>query len=508
MATHAPELPTDVPWLNVTRPLTPADLAGRVVILDFWTYCCINCLHTLHVLARLERKLAGEPVVFIGVHSPKFVNERDEVMVREAVRRHGVTHPVLLDSRHSAWRQYGIHSWPTLVLIDPLGRIAGQASGEPDEEPLEGVVVRILEAARGKGVALATERLPLSLPRPARGSLAYPGKVLARFDRLFVADTGHHQIVEMELLSEGGARERRRFGEGMPGLLDGAADVARFCHPNGLALDEQAGILWVADTGNHAIRRITLETGRVATEAGNGEKGAGIALGQRVFAADAALRSPWDLAWDAPRATLYAAMAGTHQIYAYEPASRMISVLAGTGAEARADGPFDRCGFAQPSGLALSGDLLYVADSEISCVREANLRTKTVRTVAGGDLFTFGDQDGVGDAVRLQHPIGIAAAGDRLYLADSFNHKVKQVEPGPGRVRTLYGNGQPLNAELAVANFWPALPSTAGKQSSLFFEPEGLSVAGHRLFVADTNNHRIVVIEIPTGAANILTGGP
>jgi sugar lactone lactonase YvrE len=507
VAVHAPDLPTDVLWLNVARPLTPADLSGRVVVLNFWTSCSINCLHTLPVLERLWRKLVGEPFLFIGVHSPKFPNEYDEVMVREAVRRHGVTHPVLVDSRHSVWQQYGVRSWPTLVLIDPLGRIAGQASGEPVEEPLESVVVRILNAARDRGIALATHRLPLRPEPPARGSLAYPGKVLARDDRLFVADTGHHQIVEVELLPDGNGRERRRFGEGAPGFIDGAADAARLYRPNGLALDEQKGALFVADTGNHAIRRIALDTGRVTTAAGTGEKGHGIASGQRLRGAAAALRSPWDLAWDAARATLYVAMAGAHQLYAYDPASGTIRVLAGTGAEARADGPFDHCGFARPSGLALAGDRLYIADSEISSVREASLQSKTVRTIAGGDLFTFGDQDGVGDAVRLQHPIGIAAAGDCLYLADSFNHKIKEIEPGPGRVRTLYGNGQPLHADLAVANFWPALPPAATKQRSLFFEPEGLCVAGERLFVADTNNHRIVAIALSTGAASILAGG-
>jgi DNA-binding beta-propeller fold protein YncE len=509
MAVRAPDLPTNASWLNVSRPLTPQDLAGRVVLLDFWTYCCINCLHTLPVLARLERKLAGEPFLAIGVHSPKFPNERDEAMVREAVRRHGVTHPVVIDSGHSIWRQYAIHAWPTLVIVDPLGRIVGQASGEPDEEPLESVIVRVLEAARGKGVMLASAPLPLSPERAVAGSLAYPGKALARGNRLFVADTGHHQVVAFDLAADGSAVERRRFGEGAPGLADGAGLAARFTHPNGLALDEAAGILYVADTGNHTLRRIALSTGEVSTAAGTGAKGHGLPVGQRLAGAHAALRSPWDLAWDAARRTLYVAMAGTHQLYAFDPASSLVGVLAGSGAEARQDGAFDVCSFAQPSGLALAGDRLYVADSEISCVREADLRSKTVRTIAGGDLFTFGDQDGVGDAVRLQHPIGIAAAegGGRLFLADSFNHKIKEVEPGPGRVRTLYGNGEPLHADLAIANFWAALPRTADKHRSLFFEPEGLSVEGSRLFVADTNNHRIVAIDLRTDAARIVAGG-
>jgi sugar lactone lactonase YvrE len=458
------------------------------------------------VLARLEKKLAGEPVLVIGVHSPKFPNEKDEAKVRDAVRRHGITHPVLVDSSHRIWLQYAVHAWPTLVLVDPLGRIVGQASGEPDEEPLESVVVRILEAARQSGVSLASSPLPIKPGKPAHGSLAYPGKVVAGGDRLYVADTGHHQVVEMELHPEGGARERRRLGEGAPGFADGLAENARFSHPNGLALDGR-GSLYVADTGNHAIRRIALVGGKVSTIAGSGAKGHGLALGVRVSGRSADLRSPWDLAWDDARKTLYVAMAGAHQIYAYDAASATIGVLAGTGAEARADGPFDRCGFAQPSGLALSGERLYVADSEISCVREANLSTKTVRTVAGGDLFTFGDEDGVGDGVRLQHPMGITRSGERLLLADTFNHKIKEVEPSPGRVRSLYGNGEPLHAELAVANFWSALPSTADRRKSLFFEPEGLWAEGGRLFVADTNNNRIVVIELASGAASILALG-
>jgi DNA-binding beta-propeller fold protein YncE len=457
------------------------------------------------VLARVEKKLAGEPFLVIGVHSPKFPNERDEKMVREAVRRFGVTHPVVIDSGRRIWEQYTVRSWPTLVVVDPLGNIFGAAPGEPDEEPLETLIGQLLEACREQGIPLSTAELPLRPEPSPKGRLSYPGKVVATPDRLFVADTGHHQIVEVELSADGPAVEKRRFGSGQPAFADGGKDAA-FSHPNGLAFDEGSGALWVADTGNHAIRRIALDTGEVSTTAGTGEKGRSIPASADTPGRQLALRSPWDLAFDPGTFRLYVAMAGTHQIFVLDTVGGRIHVFAGSGREARVDGPTASAAFAQPSGLALSGGKLYVADSEISCVREIDLDRRQVRTVAGGDLFEFGDRDGTGDDVRLQHPIGIAASGETLLLADSFNHKIKEVDPASGRVRSLYGNGQALNVPFASQGDFFTLPAIAGTDKPIFFEPEGLSVAAGRLYVADTNNHRIVEIDLASDVTRLIVG--
>ena len=398
------------------------------------------------MLAGLERELEDEPFLVIGVHSPKFPNERDETMVREAVRRHGVTHPVVVDPGRRIWDEWGVNAWPTLVVVDEAGEVVAAGSGEPDPDSLGALVRDLLPDAHPGPLPLRPEPAP-------PGSLSYPGKVLAAGDRLYVADTGHGQVVEADL----DGNELRR--------LDG------FRHPNGLAVAE--GILYVADTGAHAIRRVDLGSGETETVADG-------------------LRSPWDLAWDGD--LLYVAMAGSHQIWFHDPAAAETDVFAGTGQELRRDGPAAGAAFAQPSGLALLDGALYVADSEISSIRAIDDLggLPTARTVCGsGELFGFGDRDGVRDEVLLQHPIGIAAGEGVLYVADSFNHKVKRVDPATGECRTLLGGLERL-PETVEPGFW---------------EPEGLTHAGGVLYVADTNNHRVVAIDLESGGRRTVLGG-
>ena len=436
------------------------------------------------MLAALERELEGEPFVVVGVHSPKFPNERDPDMVRDAVRRYAISHPVVVDPGRRIWDEWGVSAWPTLVLVGSGGEIAAAGSGEPDREVL-GQVVRELIAEGRRAGTLDGRPLPLRAePRPA-GSLAYPGKVIAAAERVFVADTGHDEVVECDA----GGRELRRF--------------AGFHHPNGLALAGDA--LYVADTGSHTVKRVDLASGEVTLVAGTGERGRGVPRGAR-RPTETALRSPWDLAWDSQAGRLYVAMAGSHQIWALEPAEELVWPFAGTGHETRVDGPAHEAAFAQPSGLALLGESLFVADSEISSIRAVDDRDASakVRTVCGsGELFGFGDRDGVGAEVLLQHPLGIAAGDGVLYVADSYNHKVKRVDPATGECRTLYGNGRP---ERLPELFPGAALRTASPEEPAFFEPEGLAVHGGELLVADTNNHRIVAVDLTSGARRVFLG--
>ena len=431
------------------------------------------------MLAALERELDGEPFLVIGVHSPKFPNERDEEMVRQAVRRYGVTHPVVVDPGRAIWDEFGVSGWPTLVLLDAEGRIAAAGSGEPDLDSLRAAVRELIDQA----TVAPDGPLPLRPEPAAPGSLSYPGKVIAAGGRVFVADTGHDQVVVSDL----DGRELQR--------IDG------FRHPNGLALVDET--LYVADTGTHTVRRVDLGTGAVETVAGTGAMGTGMPAGPR-SARKTPLRSPWDLAWDGE--LLYFAMAGSHQIWFYDLAIDKTGPFAGTGHELRRDGPAAQAAFAQPSGLALLDGSLYVADSEISSVRVIDDLGgwPTVRTVCGsGELFGFGDRDGDGEEALLQHPIGVAAGDGVVYVADSFNHKVKVVDPETGSCTTLYGNGEPERlAELFPgAPLGPASPGEPG-----FFEPEGLAVADGVLYIADTNNHRVLAIDLASGARSVLLG--
>lgn len=449
------------------------------------------------MLAAVERELEGEPFVAIGVHSPKFANERDPEMVREAVRRYGVTHPVVVDSGHAVWSQYGVNAWPTLVLIDAEGSVAAAGSGEPDRETLLRGVRRLLDEGRAKGL-LTDKPLPLRREPAPAGSLAYPGKVIAAGERVIVADTGHDQVV----VADAEGTELFRIGCGEPGFADGGFGEAALHHPNGLALAGEA--LYIADTGNHALRAADLSAQTVTTVAGTGSMGQGPGMrpgpGREV-----ALRSPWDLAWDGER--LYVAMAGSHQIWLFDPVSGVAGPYAGTGREIRLDGPARSASFAQPSGLALLGAVLYVADSEISSIRSISDLggAPVVRTVCGsGELFGFGDRDGAGERALLQHPIGIAAGAGVLYVADTFNHKIKEVDPATGGCTTLFGNGEPerlpeLVSGEALRRADPATPA--------FFEPEGVAWRDGELLIADTNNHRVLAVNLADGSRRVLIGG-
>lgn len=462
------------------------------------------------MLAAVEQDLAGEPFVVVGVHSPKFREEGDVALVRAALRRHGVTHPVVVDTGHRIWDAYGVRAWPTLVVVRPDGTIRGQASGEPDREPLVALVREVLDE---QPAHLVHDALPLR-PEPAgEGVLAHPGGLAllggARRDgeAFVVADTGHHQLV----VCAADGTERRRVGAGAPGLADGPAGDARLHHPHGLAVDTTTDppSLVVADTGNHAVRRVALGTGAVTTLAGTGRRGRGGVTSGEARRTD--LRSPWDVAVHPGGATVVA-MAGSHQLWGIEDAGPMTvaAVLAGSGREARVDGDLATAAFAQPSGLAWGPDgALYVADSEISAVRR--MADAHVTTVAGGDLFTFGMVDGRGDGARFQHPVGIAwATGGALdglvLVADTLNHAVRALDPASGEVRTLVGDGRPFEAALAVLEHRPPLPPDV-RGAAACREPEALAWDGRRLLVVDTGNHRVLAVDPVTGAATVLVGG-
>jgi thiol-disulfide isomerase/thioredoxin len=497
---HAPELDRGLAWLNTDRPLRFAhELKGQVVLLDFWTYCCINCMHILPDLAWLEDRFAGRPFVVVGVHSAKFSNEAGRGNVRAAVQRYGIRHPVVLDDDMKLWRAYAARSWPTRVLVDPTGAIDLTLAGEGHRDALEQHIERLLEdhARRGTLAAAPLALAPTAAVRASSG-LSFPGKVLAErghadaAGRLFIADTTHHRIVvagwpELDPALPGapaGGAARcellRVIGTGQPGRDDGPAGRATFRAPQGLALAR--GKLFVADTGNHLIRAVDLATFEVTTWAGTGEMTNDRAGGAR--GTEQGLNSPWDLAVHGSR--LLVAMAGTHQIWRFELGNAFGRAYAGTGREDLEDGPAERAALAQPSGIAVAGDTAWIADSEVSAVRGLDLVDERVFTVIGEGLFDFGDVDGTYPAARLQHPLGIAAWREQLVIADSYNHKLKIVAPAARTARTLLGDGLP--------------GSDDGRGGLRLSEPGGLSIAGDEVFVADTNNHRVVWADLASGA--------
>lgn len=478
---RAPELTGGRGWLNTDKPLSLAALKGKIVLLDFWTYGCINCLHIIPDLAKLEKKYANQ-VVIIGVHSGKYDNEKDTENIRRVIVRYDIAHPVYNDADFAVWRAYNVSAWPTRVLIDPAGYIVGYVPGEGNYEPLDRAIARVASEFRARG-ELDEQPLKLALERARVGDLplSFPGKVLAeaKTNRLYIADSSHNRIVVTTL--DGAWLDT--FGSGQADVLDGPAARAGFSRPQGMALD--GDFLYVADTDNHLIRRIDLKARTVETIAGTGRQARSGTTGGSARAAD--LNSPWDLQLVAR--TLYIAMAGPHQIWKLDLDQKIISVVAGSGSEGRRDGSLPEARFAQPSGITGDGQTLYAADSEANVIREIDVSKSEVRTVAGANLFEFGDRDGHAEEVRLQHPLGVLAFDNKILIADTYNHKIKELDPRQRTVRTIFGNGKPGQRD---------------GESASCFEPAGLSVANGKLYVADTNNHAIRVIDLKTKITSTL----
>jgi thiol-disulfide isomerase/thioredoxin len=492
---HAPDLVGALDWFNVPAPLTLKALRGKVVLLDFWTYGCINCMHVLPDLRRLEEKYRDELVV-VGVHSAKFTNERKSENIRHVLVRYDIDHPVANDANFEIWKAYGARAWPTLVLIDPEGYVVATASGEGKGEAFDRAIAAVIHVFDEQGKIDRTPiKTSLERERLRAGVLAFPGKVLADepSGRLFIADSNHHRV----LVTGFDGVVRDVIGAGSVGRDDGAFDKATFYRPQGLTLDSLNGDkLYIADTENHLIRAASLSARTVTTlagtgrQAGFGEEG-GLAL-------ETPLNSPWDLVVHGR--LLIVAMAGAHQIWMVDLERPLAMRYAGSGREARVDGAIDDAAFAQPSGLAIAGSTLYVADSEANIIRAVALPpANTVRTIAGGDLFEFGDRDGRGDTARLQHPLGIAAAGGVLFIADTYNHKIRTLNPATGDVRSFAGTGEAGGAD-------------GPRATARFAEPGGLAATERDLYVADTNNHSLRRVSLTTDRVEtlpvVVPGGP
>ncbi len=478
---RAPELNGGVSWLNTEKPLSLAALKGKIVLLDFWTYGCINCIHIIPDLKKLEAKYANQLVV-IGVHSAKFMNEAETENIRKIILRYGVEHPVVNDANFKIWNQYAVNAYPTQVLIDPQGYIVGDFVGEGHFAEIDAEIEKTITEFRKKGL-LDEKPLKFALERAKVGDLplAFPGKILAdeKSKRLFIADSNHNRIVITDL----NGKLLETIGSGKTALMDGNFQTAAFYRPQGMVLENEK--LYVADTENHAVRLIDLEKKTVETLSGDGKQAAWKSTGGA--AKTSRLSSPWDLAkiGDA----LYIAMAGTHQIWKLDLVKNIVAPYAGTGAEARYDALIDEAAFAQPSGIVTDRKIIYVADSESNIIRKIDTETEEVETLVGGDLWIFGDEDGEGNNVRLQHPLGITFYGKNLLIADTYNHKIKLLNPENSTVETFLGSSKDGQID--------------GKKAS-FYEPGGLSIADGKLFIADTNNNAIRVVNLQTKETSTL----
>ncbi|CAA9387029.1 MAG: NHL repeat containing protein [uncultured Nocardioides sp.] len=446
MRVRAPEL-TGRGWLNTAVPLSLRDLRGRFVLLDFWTFCCINCLHVLDELRPIEEEY-GDELVVIGVHSPKFVHEADPDALAAAVERYAVHHPVLDDPDLTTWQAYTARAWPTLVLVDPEGYIVAHYAGEGHAHAIRALLASLVEEHRSRG-SLQPGDSPYVPAVVEPTDLRFPAKAVPLPEgRLLVADAGHDEVV---LLAGDGSVERRFGG---------------FREPNGLCLvPAELGLDYdvvVADTAAHRLAGLALDSGAVTTLAGDGHQW---------FDGDgtARLSSPWDVAWWQDR--VWIAMAGVHQLWTYDPLTRDVAVAGGTANEGLLDGPLDQAWFAQTSGFAVAGERLWLADSETSSLRY--VEDGGVHTVVGTGLFDFGFRDGPGEQALLQHPLGVAVLPDgSVAVADTYNGAVRRFADG----------------ELTTI-------------ASDLSEPSGLHVEEGDLVVVESNAHRLTRIPLEARVA-------
>lgn len=483
----APDFPSGLDWLNVPQPLVLSELRGKIIILDFWTYGCINCMHMVPVLAQVGERFRDE-VVIISVHSAKFTNESDTANLRQIVQRYGIQHPVVNDRDFLIWRSYGINAWPSFVVIDPRGNVVARDAGEISFDIFETYLSAMIAFYDGMGRG-ELDRTPLALALEGASApstpLRFPGEVLAdaASNRLFISDTNHHRIIIADLTSYevldviGGGR----------GRADGSFEDARFNQPQGLAL--QGDRLYIADTNNHQIRMADLATRTVMTLSGNGYISPTLAVyGQEVGdLTRRPLRSPWGLAFGSNPDDLYIAMAGMHQIHRLNLRTMRQGAVVGSGYEGQRNGTPGESELAQPSGLFFVNGDLFFADSESSTIRAVNFALDQVRVVSGttdNSLFDYGDVDGPPGVSRLQHALDVTGTPDGrlLFIVDTYNHRIKQIDTATQVTTTLFGVGPGFrdgSAEVAQ-----------------FHEPGGISYANGRLYVADTNNHAIRIIDL------------
>ncbi|MEU6088537.1 NHL domain-containing thioredoxin family protein [Streptomyces sp. NPDC047085] len=467
---RAPELIGKGGWLNTgDKQYTLADLRGRIVILDFWTFCCINCLHVLDELRELEEK-HRDTVVVVGVHSPKFVHEAEHQAVVDAVERYGVEHPVLDDPELATWKQYAVRAWPTLVVIDPEGYVVAQHAGEGHAHAIERLVEELEAEHEAKGTLRRGDG-PYVPPEAEPTVLRFPGKaLLLPSGNFLVSDTTRHQLVE---LAEDGETVVRRIGSGTRGFADGGPETAAFSEPQGMALVEDGAAVVVADTVNHALRRLDLGSGVVSTLAGTGRQWwQGSATSGPAREVD--LSSPWDVAVFGGK--VWIAMAGVHQLWTYDPVTETVAVGAGTTNEGLVDGPVAEAWFAQPSGLAATEDRLWLADSETSALRWVD-RDGHVHTAVGTGLFDFGHRDGAAEQALLQHPLGVTALPDgSVAVADTYNHALRRYDPATGEVTTL---------------------------ATDLREPSDAVLVGEDILVVESARHRLTRLRLPEEAVRV-----
>lgn len=480
-ADSAAAKPAGFQLLNTDKSLSMASLKGHVTLLFFWTYSNLNSIHALADMETLMQMYGAKPFQVVGVHSPKFFNEREGRNVRAAVIRHGITFPVIVDKSYALWKKYGIKAWPTYIVIGSGGGVVGRLAGEKRLKLLEPIIKQALK--RGKKKKTLTKQRFVSQPPKYPGTLlSFPCKMALdeKNQRLYIADSGHHQVVEAQLLDTAKAKIVSRIGTGKRGFTNGDYSAASFSMPMGLAFHN--GLLYVADMDNHAIRVVDTASKKVTTFAGDG-----------TFGEFGKPNSPGAVI--VHDNTLYVAMSGGHQLWKASLAGETkgetgeLELYVGNGYENFIDGSALGSSLARPAGFAVDGEgkRLFFVDADVSALRVVSLADDSVKSLIGEGMFKYGFKDGELAQAQMQFPLAAAYAENKVYLADTFNHALRMADLKEGKIYTLLWSSE--DKKHLVNN------GTKTSQPPLN-EPGGLLLRGNMLYIADTNNHKIHVYDI------------
>ena len=467
---HAPDFPGGLEWFNVKQPVALSALRGRVVLLDMGAFSSSGYMQSLAELRQLGKRFCDE-LVILCVHVPVFPAELRRTHVQKAISRYDVPYPVIHDPRHVLCRLHGVKSRPARVLIDRDGCLVGTMSGAGKLARLEQVIAHQLHKQAG---TIQAPALPFQLDRVSEPpvSLCFPGRIVVARDRIYLSDTGHHRIL---VASRDGHVLRQYGGEG-EGFIDGEGVSAAFRYPQGMVINGE--FLFVADTGNHALRRINLRTDEVVTLAGNG-KPAGRYTGPSTAPVQTALHSPADVAYH--RDHLFISMSGLHQIWRLSLITNTLERFSGSGLEGLVDGQPGKACFAQPGGMTICDGQLYVVDAMASAVRSVDLDSGYVSTLVGDSMHSCGNRDGKGRAARLQYPLDIKSdkVQKMLWVADTYNNRIRRIGIHSGLVTSI-------------------LPDQRLDQ------PGGLAFDGDTLYIANTNAHQILRVNPDSGHTETL----
>lgn len=454
-------LPASLQWLNAAEP-PAATRRGWLTALAFvnagsaWSMQRLQDLQAL--CARYPQRLRA-----LAVHVPRFDHEREARRMLRRIHRHGVRLPVALDADWVAWQQFGLRVWPTVLLVDAAGRVVARIEGDGPLVELEAPVQAFESDAAPEGDG------PSASPRAREpdSPLRFPVGLAVNDQYLYIADSGRHRVLECTHAG----RIVRQFGSGDEGFMDGILGQAAFRRPHGLTLLRE--MLYVADAGNHAVRRINLRSGDVDTLCGSGRRGE--PREGQVF-------DPRAVSLDAPQAVavtgdqLHIALAGDNRIWSFDLGRAHLTFRAGSGELAVRDGAGAAAAFAQPVALAAVQQKLYVCDGAGSAIRAMQLRENSVQTLVGQGPWEFGHADGPRAIAQLQEPQAIALDPDAplLWIADTGNDRLRSLRLGGGEL-TSHLLPQPLHG------------------------PAGLAVGAGAVWIADTDAHAVLRVAPKAG---------